>query len=632
MQPTSHPTSVPSTSSPTFTPSKSPSLSRQPSLMLSRQPSMSTSPSGQSSMSPTKNVVQNLEQSSIPTTISLSSSNLTFGLSICPPAYDQTSAFSYVWGSTVEMNGFIYMCNSYPYEIYCTIPSYQPQSENQLWVDVWAEVAPCKIDESSTIKPSLKPSSVSSTSSKSESWGGAKFSLPTYSPTKCTTHASASSPSHSTNVPPYFPTSPPSQNATKYFPTFSPTSKQPTNANAKAPTYSPITSAAFNGSDTEKSAAHILLEQSTTNSVQDGKKMLWASLAISVVVIFCAAAVLHRNRRFPETKILLKFSKDEETFRELPWGYDSGSMGVQIESGLPSAVFIPDAKPNRHPNAFNQNTRFELVPPSLISRARSNEPVPSQCVGSPTSMICFPESISNEKRDVIAPPGKLGIILKQSLYGCMIQSVKPESPLLGILFPEDLILSFNDVVCKEGFSHPLHHNVSKHSMNAYHLSLQDVLEFSARHLTQLIAENIKSEMRFTVISKGDPVLRTLNSHNLPNQRPCTYQFNAVPSRRTPSSMICLPESSFNTKRDVMAPPGKLGIILKQSLYGCMIQSVKPESPMLGILFPEDLILSFNDVVSVAVFKNICKCSYAHQMFIMFLHRMSWSSTHAIYRN
>ena len=626
MQPTSHPTSVPSTSAPTFTPSESPSLSRRPSSILSHQPSMSTSPSGQPRMSPTKTVVQNLEQSIIPTTISPSSSNQTFESSICPPAYDQTSASSYVWGSTVEMNGFIYMCNSYPYEIYCTIPSYQPQSENQLWVDAWVEVVPCKIDNSSTLKPSLKPSSVSSTSSKNENWGGAAFSLPTYSPTKSTTNASASIPSHSTNAPTYFPTSSPSQNATKHFPTISPTSKQPTNANAKAPTYSPTTGAAFNiqssyknGSDTQKSAAHVLLEQSTTNSVQDGKKVLWASLAISVVVIFCAAAVLHRNRRFPEPKILLKFSKDEETFRELPWGYDSGSMGVQIESGLPSAVFLPDAKPKRRPDAFNQNTRFELVPPSLISRARSKEPVPSQCVGSPTSMICLPEPISNEKRDVIAPPGKLGIILKQSLYGCMIQSVKPESPLLGIFFPEDLILSFNDVVCKEGFSHPLHHNMSKHSTNAYHLSLQDVLEFNARHLTQLIAENIKSEMRFTVISKGDPVLRTLNSHNLPNQRPCKYQhairqtkkcqelesrFNAVPSRRAPSSIIRLPESSFNTKRDVMAPPGKLGIILKQSLYGCMIQSVKPESPMLGILFPEDLILSFNDVVSVAVFKNI----------------------------
>jgi hypothetical protein len=72
---------------------------------------------------------------------------------------------------------------------------------------------------------------------------------------------------------------------------------------------------------------------------------------------------------------------------------------------------------------------------------------------------------------------------------------------------------------------------------------------------QLIAQNIKSEMRFTVISKADPVLRTLNSHNLPNQRLCMYQFNAVLSRRTPSSMICLPESSFNTKRDVMATTG-----------------------------------------------------------------------------
>jgi hypothetical protein len=399
-------------------------------------------------MSPTKTVVQSLEQSIIPTTISPSSSNQTFGLSISPPAYDQTSASSYVCGSKVEVNGFIYMCNSYPYEIYCTIPSFQPQSENKLWVDAWVEVEPCKIDESSTIKPSLKPSSVSSTSSKSESW---------------TTHSSASIQSHSTNVPTYFPTSSPSQNATKNFPTISPTSKQPTNANTKAPTYSPITSAAFNiqssyknGSDTQKSAAPILLKQSTTNSVQDGKNVLWASLAISVAVVFCVAAVLHRNRRFPEPKICLNFTDAEETFHELPSGCDSGSMSVQID-------FLPDAEPKRQPDAFNQNPRFQLLPPSLISLARLKEPVPSQCVASPTSMICFPESRSNEKRDVIAPPGKLGIILKQSLFGCMIQSVKPESPMLGILFPDDLILSFNNMVCKEGFSHPLHHTTCPHT-------------------------------------------------------------------------------------------------------------------------------------------------------------------------
>ncbi len=168
-----------------------------------------------------------------------------------------------------------------------------------------------------------------------------------------------------------------------------------------------------------------------------------------------------------------------------------------------------------------------------------------------------------------------------------------------------------------------------------------------RHLTHFIAENIKSEMRFTVINKGNPVLCTVNSHKLLNQRYSKYQhayqkskngkdlesqLNAGASLWAPPSIICLPELSFNTKREVVAPPGKLGIIIKPSLYGFMIQSVKPESPMLGILFPEDLILSFNDMVSVANFTNTSKCSYSQQLFLMFMHRMSWSLIYTKYRS
>ena len=132
-------------------------------------------------------------------------------------------------------------------------------------------------------------------------------------------------------------------------------------------------------------------------------------------------------------------------------------------------------------------------------------------------------------------------------------------------------------------------------------------------------------MKFTVISKRDHLP---NQMRHPKKRHAKLE-NANGQDLDPR-LICLPEWSQRTKRDVIAPPGKLGIILKQGLYGPMIHSVKPESSMAGRLFEEDLIISFNDRVSDALLKN-SSCRPLHlnvsthsKMFIMFLHRMSWN--------
>jgi hypothetical protein len=463
MQPTPHPTSsVPSTSAPTLAPSESPSLSGQPSLILSHHPSKSTPPSSQPSMRPVKTVAQSFGQSAtlIPTSLiskitSQPFGNQSFELITCPPAYDEMSPPSYSSGSTVQVNGFIYRCNSYPYEIYCTMPSFQPQSDNELWVDTWAAVAPCKIGVSSTMKPSLKPSSKASKASKGDRSRGA-----TYSPTtKIPTH----SPTISART---------NQTATINSPTISPESTQHQHTKTISPTYSPmnIRRSSNNASDDQKGAGE--LEQSSGKTTQNSKTVLWTSLVISAAIIFLVAAVLHRCSRSPERRIFFDFSKDEETCREMPGA--SGSMSFQTESGPPPAVFVPDEESKCQPDLFGRNFELlapssishiqskdpikfkcqpdfsgqnvELLPPSSISRAQSKKPLPLKSVVSPMSMTCLAESSSNTKRDVIAPPGKLGIILKQSLHGCMIQSVKPESPMLGILLPDDLILSFNDIV------------------------------------------------------------------------------------------------------------------------------------------------------------------------------------------
>ena len=132
----------------------------------------------------------------------------------------------------------------------------------------------------------------------------------------------------------------------------------------------------------------------------------------------------------------------------------------------------------------------------------SSSRLSSSLSSSSSAALNLPESSSNIERTVLAPPGKLGIILIQSQYGCMIQSVKSESPMLGILLPGDLILSFNDIVGVEIFCHLSDGNLSTYSTNVYHISPQDVLGLNVRQLTHLMSENINTKKKFTVVNKS----------------------------------------------------------------------------------------------------------------------------------
>lgn len=48
-------------------------------------------------------------------------------------------------------------------------------------------------------------------------------------------------------------------------------------------------------------------------------------------------------------------------------------------------------------------------------------------------------------RTVIAPPGKLGIVIDTTLEGPVVHKVNPQSPLEGTLFPGDIIVAIDDV-------------------------------------------------------------------------------------------------------------------------------------------------------------------------------------------
>jgi C-terminal processing protease CtpA/Prc len=48
-------------------------------------------------------------------------------------------------------------------------------------------------------------------------------------------------------------------------------------------------------------------------------------------------------------------------------------------------------------------------------------------------------------RTVVAPPGKLGIVIDTTLEGPVVHKINPQSPLEGILFPGDIIVAIDDV-------------------------------------------------------------------------------------------------------------------------------------------------------------------------------------------
>lgn len=54
-------------------------------------------------------------------------------------------------------------------------------------------------------------------------------------------------------------------------------------------------------------------------------------------------------------------------------------------------------------------------------------------------------SVSRSKRECIAPPGRLGIVIDTTRYGPIIHDIKARSPMESILFAGDRIISIDDV-------------------------------------------------------------------------------------------------------------------------------------------------------------------------------------------
>ena len=76
------------------------------------------------------------------------------------------------------------------------------------------------------------------------------------------------------------------------------------------------------------------------------------------------------------------------------------------------------------------------------------------------------------RKDIIAPEGKLGIIIDTCNMGPIVHSVKANSPLEGLIHEGDLVVGVDD---------------------------EDTREWSAHYLTKLVAKKSNCERKITVL-------------------------------------------------------------------------------------------------------------------------------------
>jgi hypothetical protein len=105
-------------------------------------------------------------------------------------------------------------------------------------------------------------------------------------------------------------------------------------------------------------------------------------------------------------------------------------------------------------------------PKSILSR-KSSSPL---SISSPVNRNLF---------GVIAPPGKLGIIIDTCSDGPIVHSVEGGSPLEGLIFKGDLIVAIDN---------------------------EDTREWSAHNLTKSIVKKSKMARKFTVLRPVIPAL------------------------------------------------------------------------------------------------------------------------------
>ena len=176
------------------------------------------------------------------------------------------------------------------------------------------------------------------------------------------------------------------------------------------------------------------------------------------------------------------------------------------------------------------------------------------------------------ERTLRCPSGALGCKIDDSSTGPIIDDVLASSSMGGLLFPGDRILSVDGL---------------------------DVRGIKCSRVQAIMAERRDHEREIKVLSiinlaengcKGDREPREGEARNRNKSSTTQRKKRASAVSSVPTNTDSTPMSALLHRRSVVAPSGKLGLVLRNTKDGPAVHTVKPTSPLQGQVFVGDRIV------------------------------------------
>jgi len=210
----------------------------------------------------------------------------------------------------------------------------------------------------------------------------------------------------------------------------------------------------------------------------------------------------------------------------------------------------------------------------------------SMPVQAPTTFYANNAAVSNSSKiDIIAPPGKLGVILDMEDGSAYVQEVKDTSSLMGKIQQGDKIIAVDDK------------NVSKKEAVDISMLLARKSKQTERKITvSRAAGSMPTSVSFSASSPPMALyLSTAASDATPGDPYLTSNSSSSSSSSLSQSNNAAVSSSSKNKIDIIAPPGKLGVVV-DSPDGAApyVSEIKETSVLRGKIQLGDKVIAIDD--------------------------------------
>jgi hypothetical protein len=248
---------------------------------------------------------------------------------------------------------------------------------------------------------------------------------------------------------------------------------------------------------------------------------------------------------------------------------------------------------------YDKLTEIEAFAPSAVPPIAAPAPVPTAAapVSAPVSAPAVPPVKKNGRLATGAIVGiVIGVLVGIALLlgvGAVAMNSNP-NPQIRVIHTDPVGEDFPSPHAKQSVPKPMTTSYTKEA----EIAIPSVAAVVAKAAVGRDTEGTKDGMSVMTGSEMDTYSLDPGNVDQPSSAPGTKRDTVDGMSQSGDEMSSHAMSSLRQNmisRTVIAPPGKLGIVIDTTLEGPVVHKINPQSPLEGTLFPGDIIVAIDDV-------------------------------------